>query len=69
MFSPQIVEGAFPSSSSKKVHQDEQQKEIFFREEEDLHEEERDFELIDLDDQDDQEASNMTIKEKDAMIK
>ena len=69
VFSPHIVEGALPSSSAKQVHQDEQQEETIVHGKEDLHEEERDFELMDLDDQDDQEALKLIIKEKYAMIK
>ena len=74
MSSPQIMEGALPSSSAKKVHQNEHQKEAVVHEEvmeedEDPLDEEIDFDLVNLDQQDDHEASKLIFKEKDAQIR
>ena len=68
MFSPQIVEWALPSTSEKQGNQ--KQQEAVVQEEEYLHyEEEREFDLVDLDVQYDHETSNLLIKEKYATIK
>ena len=75
MFSPQSVGGAFPSTLAKKVDKGKQtmteaeiQAEIR-HEEEDLHETEQDFDLVDLDEHDDDEITSIVIKEKEAKIK
>ena len=70
MFSPHGVEGALPSSSAKEVHQALKGKEKVievnhgetYQEHEDAHEEEVDFELVDLEEFDDTTTSNIGIK-------
>ena len=65
MFSPQIVEGALPSTSTKQLDKG---KERVIVEEEDTHETEQEFQLIDLDDDNEERITNMLLKSKDARI-
>lgn len=71
MFSPQIVGGALPSSLTKKVQKGKEKmtEEKIKHEEEDLHETEQDFDLLDLGEHDDSEITCIIIKEKDALIR
>lgn len=71
MFSPQIVGGTFPSSSTKKVQKGKgKMTEVEIKhEEEDLHETEQDFYLANLSEHDDCERESIVIKEKDSLIK
>ena len=70
MFSPQIVEGALPSSSEKQVDKGKKNmteadiKEDIRHEERNLHETQMEFDLVNLDWQDDSEITSIVIKEK-----
>lgn len=71
VFVPQIIGGAFPSSSTKKVQKGKEkmtETKIQYGEE-GLHEAEQDFDLVDLREHDDNKDTNILIKEKDALIR
>ena len=62
--------GEFPSSSVKKVQKGKEKmtKIGIQQQEEDLHETEWDFDLVDLREHDDNESKSIVIKENDALI-
>ena len=68
VFTPHIMKGALPSSPIKKVQKgkgnmvEEDIHEATIHDEDDLHETEIDFDLVDLDDEHDDEVSKMIIK-------
>lgn len=70
VFSPHIVEVALPSTSTKQVDKGKQKmRETYIQaeishEEEDFHETEKYFDLVDLDEHDDDEITSIIIKEK-----
>ena len=75
MFSPQIVGGDLPSTLTKQVDKGNQNMtEVkihveITHEEEDFHETEQYFDLVDLDEHDDDEDISIVMKEKDANIR
>lgn len=70
MFSPLIVGGSFPSSSTNQVQKGKENVVVaeIQQQEEDLHEIEHDFQLVDSDEHDDNERKTIVIKENDALI-
>jgi len=71
VFGPQIVGGSLTSSPTKQVHKGKETmtKAKIQHEEEDIHETEQDFDLVDLDENNDNEDISIVIKEKYALIK
>jgi len=70
VFAPHIVGGALPSSSTKLVHKGKEKviEAEIKQQEEDLHETEHDFQLVDPNEHDDHENTTIFIMEKDALI-
>ena len=70
VFDPQIVEGAMPSTKTQNVDKGKDKViEPVIHDEEDTHETKQEFQLVDLDEDENEKIANAAIKGKDFKIK